>query len=231
MAAPLPARRILHLDTDICVIDKPAGILSTPAPSRSGPDLRARVAATLQKQSEDARLFAVHRLDEDTTGSIVFARTHAAQRALEQTFRRHKAQRVYHALVLGTPKLRQAVIESRLDVDRDGFVRVVQRGGQIARTEYLVLARLDGFCLVCCRLDTGRRNQIRVQLAEIGCPLVGDRKYGRRRASVKARRSMLHASGLSFDHPTKDEAVEVLAPFPEDFERLIGRERLDEFRV
>lgn len=230
MAVPLPARRILHLDEDICVVDKPAGILSTPAPTRSGPDLRARIAATLEKRGETKRLFAVHRLDEDTTGSIVFARTDSAQRALEAQFRKHEPQRVYHALVLGTPKLRQAVIESKLDAGADGMVRVVPRGGQVARTEYVLLARLEGFSLVCCRLDTGRRNQIRVQLAEIGCPLVGDRKYGRRNASVRARRSMLHATALGLKHPASAESIEVVAPFPEDFERLVGKKRLAEFR-
>lgn len=229
MASPLKPRSILWLDEHLCIVDKPSGLLSQDAPGRSGPDLRARLAATLEARDEAKLLFAVHRLDEETSGSIAFARTTEARTALESIFRTHAAERVYHALVLGTPKLDQAVIESRLQADADGMVRVVSRGGQVARTEYLVLARFDGFCLVACRLDTGRRNQIRVQLTEIGCPLVGDRKYGRRRARIKARRTMLHASALGFRHPITGAQVEVFAPFPDDFKKLVGAERLAEF--
>ncbi len=229
MARPLEDRRFLWLDDAVGVVDKPAMLLTTPAPGRSEPVLLDRIAATLGDRGESPSVFAVHRIDEETSGSLAFARSEEARRGLEAIFKQHRAERVYHCLVHGAPRRSSAVLECRLQ-EEGGIVRVVDRDGQVARMEYRAVLRLDGMTMLACRLDTGRRNQIRVQLAAIGCPLVGDRKYGRR-GKTSARRTMLHATALGFDHPLSGARIEVIAPFPEDFERLIGAERLAALRL
>ncbi|MCB9882416.1 MAG: RNA pseudouridine synthase [Planctomycetes bacterium] len=229
MARALENHRFLWMDEHLGVVDKPAGILSTPAPGRSEPVLTDRIAAALVCRGEDAAVFAVHRLDEETTGSIAFARTEEARSGLEKIFKSHAAERVYHCIVHGGPRAPSGLIESRLDEDSSGIVRVTTRGGRIARTEYVVLLRLDGMSLLACRLETGRRNQIRVQLADIGCPVVGDRKYGRRNSKVRAKRTLLHATALGLTHPLTGARVEAVAPFPADFEKLVGTDRLAPF--
>ncbi len=139
------------------------------------------------------------------------ARTELARDRLEDEFRRHRPERIYLALVSRTPSPRAGKIESRL-AEKGGRMRSVDSGGEIAITHYRMLRRLDPFTLVECRLETGRRNQIRVHMADIGCPVVGDRKYGyRSRQGRGFGRAMLHAWRLSLTHPLTGERLEVTA--------------------
>jgi 23S rRNA pseudouridine1911/1915/1917 synthase len=203
---------ILHADDHLLVVDKPAGLLVVGAPGRSGPTAVDRVGRQL-----GARVFAVHRLDEDTTGVLVLARTLEAKRALEGMFRAHAIERVYLALVARAPSPAAGTIESRL-VEEGGAMRSVAGRGQRAVTHYALRERRAGGALVECRLETGRRNQIRVHMAEIGCPVVGDRKYGwRPRRGERIARPLLHAWRLRLRHPITGALLEIeaIAPEPE----------------
>jgi 23S rRNA pseudouridine1911/1915/1917 synthase len=154
----------------------------------------------------------VHRLDEDTTGVIVLARGADARAPLEDLFREHRARRTYLALVARVPSPPAGRIESRLEVGRDGIVRSVTGGrGERAVTTYRTLARRGRHALLECELETGRRNQIRAHLAELGCPLVGDRKYGWRAPAGEPRpaRPLLHAWRIEFEHPWTGALVRV----------------------
>jgi 23S rRNA pseudouridine1911/1915/1917 synthase len=196
---------VLHRDEHLLVVDKPAGMLVVAAPGRTG----ATLVDALSRQ-EGERLHAVHRLDEGTTGAIVVARTEAGRDAMEGLFRRHAVQRHYLALVVGRPSPPAGRIDSRLQ--DDGVVRVVEHGGQQAVTHYESLARRGRLTLVGCRLETGRRNQIRVHMQALGCPIAGDRKYGyRSRAGESFERPMLHSWRLTFDHPLLQLCVDVEA--------------------
>lgn len=201
---------ILHDDEHLLVIDKPAGLLVVAAPGRNGPTL-----IDLLARQVGSRLFAVHRLDEDTTGLMVVARTDAGRAAMEPLFRAHAVRRTYLALVIGRASPPAGRIESRLD-ESGNIVRVVERGGVSAITDYETLARRGRTTLVSCQLQTGRRNQIRVHLAALGCPIAGDRKYGYRpRDGESFARPMLHSWRLSFRHPLLGLQVAAESPPPE----------------
>ena len=195
---------ILFEDDDLLIVVKPTRCLVTPAPGRGGPTMVDRLRGQLS-----CEVFAVHRLDEDVTGAMVFARSQAARERLDEMFRRRLVRRRYLALVGRMPSPAAGRIESRLRPDADGVMRSVTSGGERAVTTYRALARQDRFVLVECELETGRRNQIRVHLSDIGCPIVGDRKYGYRSGAGQRRfsRPMLHAQELAFDHPVTGEPL------------------------
>jgi len=196
---------ILYRDEHLVVVDKPAGFLVVPAPGRSGPTVVDLVSSQL-----GTRVQAVHRLDEETTGALVMAIDAAARAGMEDLFRVHAVERAYLALVAAVPSPPSGRIESRLREGTDGVVRVVTTGGERAVTHYETLDRRGRCSLVLCRLETGRRNQIRAHMAALGCPVAGDRKYGfRPRGDESFRRVMLHSWRLSFRHPLTGIAVEV----------------------
>jgi len=198
---------ILYEDEHLVVVDKPAGMLVVGAAGR-----RQQTVVDAVGRQLGARVFAVHRLDEDTTGVLVLARTAEARRALDGMFRSHAVVRVYLALVSRTPSPPAGTIESRL-VEEQGVMRSVVGRGQRAVTHYETRERREGAALVECRLETGRRNQIRVHMAEIGCPIVGDRKYGWRRGrGASADRPLLHAWRLRLRQPITGAELRVEAP-------------------
>lgn len=192
--APIP---LLHADDHLVVVDKPAGVLTVAAPGRSGPTV-----VDLLRRQLDRPVHPVHRLDEETTGALVLALDAPTESAMVELFRQHAVERHYLALAGATPSPPAGRIESNLLEGADGIVRVVPRGGQRAVTHYETLARRGRCALLQCRLETGRRNQIRAHLAALGCPLAGDRKYGfRARDGERFPRVMLHSWRLRFDHP------------------------------
>jgi 23S rRNA pseudouridine1911/1915/1917 synthase len=201
----MPEVPVLHADDHLVVVDKPAGVLTVPAPGRTGPTVVDLLTRQLQRQ-----VFAVHRLDEETTGALVLALDGAARAGMEELFRVHAVERHYLALTSAAPSPPAGRIEANLGEGADGMVRVVPRGGQRAVTHYETLARRGRCALVRCRLETGKRNQIRVHLAALGCPLAGDRKYGfRARTGERFPRVMLHSWRLQFRHPILGSAVAV----------------------
>lgn len=201
---------LLHVDDDLIVVDKPAGMLVVPAPGRSGPT----VVDALSRQLGQ-RVFAVHRLDEDTTGVLVVARTDAARAGMEAQFAEHLVERLYLALVRGAPTPAAGRIRSQLRAEGD-LMRVVTHGGQNAITHYETLERRGRYTLLCCRLETGRRNQIRAHLQALGHPLAGDRKYGfRSDGRERFPRPMLHSWRVRFRHPITGVEVQAEAPPPD----------------
>ena len=202
---------VVYQDDHIVVVDKPAGVLVVPAPARTGRTVVDLLVRQLQRP-----VFAVHRLDEDTTGALVLALDDQSRSGMEALFEAHAVDRRYLALVSSTPSPPSGRIESNLQEGADGIVRVVSRGGQRAVTHYETRGRRQRCALVVCRLETGRRNQIRVHMAALGCPVAGDRKYGfRARSDERFARVMLHSWRVSFSHPITGRPVEVETVPPE----------------
>jgi 23S rRNA pseudouridine1911/1915/1917 synthase len=181
---------------------------------------------------ETRRVFAIHRLDRDTSGLVVFARTPTASSHLGKQFRAHSIERRYLALVRGRAVAGR--IESFLVRDRgDGRRGSGTTPGEGARavTHVEVVEELGDFTLVACRLETGRTHQVRIHLAEAGTPLCGERVYDRPLHGRPlpdgsgAKRIALHAATLGFDHPETGERVRWTSPLPEDMARLLGEFR------
>jgi 23S rRNA pseudouridine1911/1915/1917 synthase len=213
-ACPRPLD-LVHEDRDILVIDKPSGLLSVATEGE-----RTRTAYRLLRDwvagrgPAGARLFIVHRLDRETSGLIVFAKTAAAKRALQSQFAARTVERVYVALVEGVPRTTEGTLTSRLTEDRSLHVRPTSgRGaGREAITRYRVVARRREGTLVELRLVTGRRGQIRAQLAAAGHPIAGDREFGARTDPLG--RLALHATRLGFAHPGGGRVVFESPPPP-----------------
>lgn len=240
----LEAERIVHVDPDLVVVNKPAGIMSVPFEHGDKDTLidvtRAAIRAS-QRQGQrtfDPELGIVHRIDIDTTGLLVFTRNLAAKRHLSQQFRDHTVHRRYLALVHGNVVGR--TFESMLIRDRGDGLRGsfghyrAPRGkppedAQRAVTHVRVIERFRNAndapaTLVECALETGRQHQIRIHLSEAACPLIGERVYIRdfRGAHIEAPRPMLHAAELGFVHPRTGRAMNFRVEPPADFEKLLG---------
>lgn len=204
----MQALRVVHHDEHLAIVDKPAGVLVVPAPGRTG-----RTVLDLAAEALGRPVQAVHRLDEDTTGALMVALTDSARAALEGLFRDHEVVREYLALASAAPSPPAGRVEAALAEGPDGLVRVVASGGRRAVTHYETLARRGRCTLLHCRLETGRRNQIRVHLAALGCPLAGDRKYGYRpRPGEHFRRVMLHSWRMRLRHPLTGAAIDCVVP-------------------
>lgn len=247
--APLEPERILHVDADIVVVNKPAGVVTAPFKPRDLKQRRSGKSTQEQDTLVDRTAMAlaakgghrsglgrgrhrdllgiVQRLDKDTTGVLVFARTRAARQALESQFRAHTITRQYQALTLGTPQdgtIENVLIPNRGDGKRGSF-----RGGKKAPSEgrrAITHVQVDETfpshdAQVTCHLETGRQHQIRIHLAEQGHPLLGEAIYGNPLLSEhRASRPMLHAHILGFRHPTRGNMLLFRAPAPRDFETL-----------
>jgi 23S rRNA pseudouridine1911/1915/1917 synthase len=224
---------ILYEDTHLLVVNKPAGMVVHPAPGNiAGTLVHALLhhCRDLSGIGGKERPGLVHRLDKETSGLLVVAKTEAAHRALAAQFKAHTVTRRYLALVHGTPKARQGTIELAIGRDlkeRKKFSPRTTRP-RSAVTQYEVLERLGEFSLLSVRPRTGRTHQIRVHLSHLGHPIVGDKVYGvRRRRDLEkglwVARQMLHAQGLGFDHPQTGKRLEFLAPLPPDMETVLAQ--------
>ncbi len=218
---------VVHADPFVLVVDKPAGLVVHPGAGNPDGTLVNGLLAydpAIAEVGDPTRPGIVHRLDAGSSGLLVVARTAAASEALSAQFMAHTASRRYIALVWGHPDAPHGVIDAPIGRDRRDPLRMaVVADGREARTEYLVretstvpaeLALLD------CRLETGRTHQIRVHLASIGHPLVGDPTYGERRPVLGLERPFLHASELAFDHPDSGERVTFASELPADLVAL-----------
>lgn len=230
---------IRYLDEQIVVIDKPAGLTTmrhADEAAEFGQRARRFLPATLadllpalleEQTGRPGRVIAVHRLDRDTTGLVVFARTPEAERHLGEQFRAHQVERRYLALVRGRAK--DAVIESHLVADRGDGRRGSATGdqGQRAVTHVRLVEALGDYALVECRLETGRTHQVRIHLGEAGTPLCGERVYDR---PLHGRphpdgsgidRPALHAATLGLLHPSTGKRLSWSSPLPRDMARLL----------
>jgi 23S rRNA pseudouridine1911/1915/1917 synthase len=218
---------VLYEDEHVIVVDKPAGLLTVPsAPGLHDEDTVLRRVQDYARRLKPRGGYAerVHRLDRDTSGALAFALSREARAGLIDTFRRHRIERAYLAIVEGVPKAESGTIDAPL---REAWVsgrRAVARPGEEhreARTHWRVRERLPGAALLEVRLETGRQHQIRVHLAHVGLPIAGDAVYGRPGRPL-VRRLMLHAFRLAFAHPLTGERVSAESPPPDDFQRVLA---------
>jgi 23S rRNA pseudouridine1911/1915/1917 synthase len=208
------------------VIDKPAGLVVHPGAGNLDGTLVSGLLARypdLEGVGEDpVRPGIVHRLDAGSSGLLVVARTDAAAERLIEQFADHSATRRYDAMVWGVPDAPHGIIDAPIGRDRgDPLKMAVVTGGRPARTDYRVVGTYSTPALVSrleCRLETGRTHQIRVHLASIGHPLVGDPTYGQRRSNLGLDRPFLHAAELAFDHPATGERVTFTSPLAPDLQ-------------
>lgn len=222
--------RVLYEDRHVLIADKPAGLLTQPTPERERDTLVERAGRYLAIRHGNPRPYVgvVHRLDKNTSGALALARSPEAVRAFQALFREHNIDRQYLAVVEGRPERDQGTIDLPLMANRVDLRRGVARWpdqGKVAITHYRVIETfgLVG-SLVACWLETGRTHQIRIHLAEIGHPVVGDPVYrprNRPRSKAQFHRQALHAQTLGFEHPLTGQLVKVEAPLPNDLDELI----------
>jgi 23S rRNA pseudouridine1911/1915/1917 synthase len=231
-AAPKAQRmplKIAYEDAEIIVVDKPAGLVVHPGAGVPDRTLMNGLLAHAPQLGAVPRAGIVHRLDKDTSGLLVVAKTVEAQANLAQQLAERSVRRLYLALVQGDPPASGAI---DAPVGRDSRARTrmaVTHRGKPARTRYRVLERYGRAALVECRLETGRTHQIRVHFQHIRHPLVGDTVYRRgTRHGISFPRQALHATELSLKHPKTGEVMTWRAPVPRDMKRLIDELRRDD---
>ena len=218
---------ILYEDKDVIVVNKPKGMVVHPAAGHySGTLVNALMyhcGSELSGINGYLRPGIVHRIDKDTTGSIIACKNNAAHIVLAEQLKEHSITRCYEAVCWGCLKEDEGIINSpigRHPTDRKKMA-VRERGGKNAVTHYRVLQRFDGYTYIECMLETGRTHQIRVHMASIGHPLLGDEVYSNRKCPFHLQGQTLHAKTLGFIHPSTGEYVEVEAPLPEYFRHLL----------
>ncbi len=247
-----PKLRIVYEDDDLIVVNKQPGLLTVAAtPGSSETTAYSILRAYVKKQNARAGIYVVHRLDRETSGLLVFARSEELQHYMRQYWRELVTERTYIALTEGVLSPREGKITTWLTEDKRNAVvysSPVDDGGDIAITNYKVLkttttpphpspqgresgsrhfSSLEGrsggvtYSLVELHLETGRTNQIRVHLASKGCPVVGDRKYGHGNESSPIDRLCLHAKVLAFIHPVTEQTVRFESPVPKEFSRVL----------
>jgi 23S rRNA pseudouridine1911/1915/1917 synthase len=227
-ASPLAQRMpltIMHEDTDILVIDKPAGLVVHPGAGNPDLTLLNALLAHAPSLAGVPRAGIVHRLDKDTSGLLVVAKTLTAQTSLVRQLQARTMGRTYTALVWGGVRASKGVVDAPIGRDARSRTRMaVTDRGKPARTGYEVLERLPGVTLLACKLESGRTHQIRVHLQSIGHPLVGDPVYRRGAKSQVLdgfKRQALHAARLELVHPRTGRARRWESALPEDFRRLL----------
>lgn len=220
---------VVYADDDVIVVNKDAGVVVHPgAGNQSGTLVNFLLAAypEIAVVGDPMRPGLVHRLDAGTTGLLVVARTPAAYESLVGQLASRSVTRVYSVLVWGVPVSMNGVIDAPIGRDqRDPTRMAVVVDGRASRTHYAVQRAFHepkDAALVECRLETGRTHQIRVHLASIGHPVVGDATYGGVRAGLRAKRPMLHAQELAFDHPVSGERRTFTATTPADFDAMLA---------
>ena len=247
-----PKLRIVYEDDDLIVVNKQPGLLTVAAtPGSSETTAYSILRAYVKKQNARAGIYVVHRLDRETSGLLVFARSEELQHYMRQYWRELVTERTYIALTEGVLSPREGKITTWLTEDKRNAVvysSPVDDGGDIAITNYKTLkttttpphpspqgresgsrhfSSLEGrsggvtYSLVELHLETGRTNQIRVHLASKGCPVVGDRKYGHGNESSPIDRLCLHAKVLAFIHPVTEKTIRFESPVPKEFSRVL----------
>jgi 23S rRNA pseudouridine1911/1915/1917 synthase len=215
---------VLHEDADLLVVDKPAGVVVHPARGHWTGTLAQALAGRAAGGEDPGRAGIVHRLDRDTSGLLVVARSEIAHRELKGQLARRELHREYVALVDGAPQARTGTIEAPIGRDRRDRTRMSLDSDdpREARTHFTLQRRLGAASLLEVVLDTGRTHQIRVHLGAIGLPVAGDPVYGTAGA-YGLQRQFLHAARLSFVHPVTGEAIDVRSALPEDLAAALRR--------
>ncbi len=219
--------RVAYEDEHLLVVDKPAGVVVHPAAGHwTGTLVHGLVGHAVAGGEEPERPGIVHRLDRDTSGLLVVARSDEAHRRLQNLIRRRAVEREYRALVRGRPRSRRGRIEAPIGRDRRDPTRhsLDTETPRDAVTHFELLELLSHHALLAVTLETGRTHQIRVHLAAIGLPVSGDRVYGAAH-DLGLERQFLHAARLAFQHPFTGEPVEVESALPDDLGRALAAAR------
>lgn len=218
---------ILYEDADVLVVDKPKGMVVHPAPGHYSGTLVNAVLWHCKGQLSGIngvlRPGIVHRIDRDTTGSLIVCKNDMAHRAIAAQLKEHSLNRTYRAIVHGILETEEGTIDAPIGRDeRDRKkMSINEKNGKAAVTHYKVLERFGAHTYIECRLETGRTHQIRVHMTSIGHPLLGDEIYGTRKTPFHLEGQTLHAHRLGFIHPASGSYVEVEAPLPTYFIRLL----------
>ncbi|NRT76769.1 RluA family pseudouridine synthase [Clostridium beijerinckii] len=220
---------ILYEDKDVVVVNKPQGMVVHPAPGNyNGTLVNALLyhCKDLSSINGIIRPGIVHRIDKDTSGVLVVAKNDEAHNKLSDQLKDHSMKREYYALVEGRLKNDKGIIDKPLARNKRDRLKIgIVEGGKRAVTHYEVLERFNGYTLIKCILETGRTHQIRVHMASIGFPLVGDPLYGFKKQRFKLKGQVLHAKTLGFVHPSKNEYMEFTTELPEYFQEIIEKLR------
>lgn len=222
---------VLYEDRDVAVINKPAGLVVHPGHGHRSDTLAAGLLARwphVRGVGEQDRWGIVHRLDRDTSGVLIVALSAEAHRALSSALARREVKRSYITLAHGVFETARGTIDAPIGKDAPATLRMaVTRDGKPARTHYRRVETLADaqVSLVDVDLETGRTHQIRVHLASIGHPVVGDNLYRRFQPTIMMDRMFLHAAEVEFSHPVSGEIVTVSAPLPDDLEAVLARLR------
>jgi RluA family pseudouridine synthase len=224
---PLRDLSILYEDRDILVVDKAPGLLTMGTETQKEQTAYSRLMNYVRKGNPKSpkRIFIVHRLDRDVSGVLVFAKSSAAKISLQGQW--ESVEKKYLAVVHGKLKEPAGTISSYLaeNASRVVFSTSDQRKGKLSHTAYRVLKETTEFSLLEITLLTGRKNQIRVHMADIGHPIVGDKKYGDKNKDKAHKRVALHAWSLAFNHPFNGRRVAFETPIPGHFSKLVGSTR------
>ncbi|MEM9555882.1 MAG: RluA family pseudouridine synthase [Acidobacteriota bacterium] len=216
----LDEARVLFEDEWLLAVDKPAGVPAQATPGDAQSTVRAAAERYLRGHGEDASVHLPHRLDRGTSGVQLLAKGPQAAHALGEIFRERAVEKVYEALSSGHWRGadKEIVVEDRLEKQGRTVVSVFD-GGRRAETAVRLVNQLAAGCHLEARPRTGRQHQVRVHLADLGLPILGDRLYGPRPepGAPRAPRMMLHARSLAFAHPFKKSALEIESPLPDDF--------------
>ncbi|MDR3595813.1 RluA family pseudouridine synthase [Clostridium sp.] len=220
---------ILYEDEDIVVVNKEQGMVVHPAPGNyNGTLVNALLyhCKDLSSINGVIRPGIVHRIDKDTSGVLVVAKNDDAHNKLSEQLKDHSMKREYYALVEGRIKNDKGTIDKPLARNKKDRLKIgIVEGGKRAVTHYEVIERYNGYSLIKCILETGRTHQIRVHMASIGFPLVGDPLYGFKKQKFKVKGQMLHAKTLGFIHPKKNEYMEFTTELPEYFIIIVDKLR------
>jgi len=228
-APPDAAFEVVFEDEHVMVVDKPAGLVTHPAPGHEGATLAEALRGRAAGGSDPVRAGIVHRLDRDTSGLLVVAKSEAAYAALRKQMKAREVRREYLALVSGQPDAESGTIDAAIGRDRAQRTLVSTRSDRprAAVTHFGVLERLPRTALLEVRLETGRTHQIRAHLAAIDHPVCGDAQYGGRACGRRLglERQFLHARGLMFSHPNTRELLACESKPPADLRRALDAAR------
>ncbi|MBA3264393.1 MAG: RluA family pseudouridine synthase [Thermoleophilaceae bacterium] len=228
----LPELEVVYEDADLLVVDKPAGLVTHPAPGHRGPTLAEALSGRAAGGPDPERAGIVHRLDRDTSGLLAVAKTEEAHAALSDQLRAREVKREYLALVAGHPEAESGTIDAPIGRDRARRTVVSTRSDRprAAVTRFEVIERLPATTLLRVNLETGRTHQIRAHLAAIGHPVCGDSQYGGRACGreLGLERQFLHAQRLMFRHPRTGEIVVCESKPPVDLRRALDAARREQ---
>ena len=208
---------IIYEDKYLIAVNKPAKLMSIASNNESEKTLYHEVSSYVKKKHKSNKIFIVHRLDFDTSGIMIFAKDEKIKKEMQSLFENKKIDRFYIGLVKGHITPSKCTLKNKLYEDKTHMVYVNEhhKESKLAITSYELINVINNTSLISIKIETGRKNQIRVQLANHGYPLVGDLKYGKTKS--RYNRLMLHASKLVFTHPVTKEVLDLNARLPKEF--------------